>query len=169
MYAISICNLQNSVEIDEPGIEQVIRDGLQTEQIASAEISVAIVDDERMRQLNREHLAHDYTTDVLSFLLDHDLDPVTAEQPPVLDGELLPGRGKRLEGELIICAATAQRQARQFGWRTDDELLLYAVHGVLHLCGYTDSSESAREQMRARELEILQIRGLTPNYELSVP
>ena len=70
MYAISICNLQQSVAIDETGIDQIIRDALHSEQVAAADVSVAVVDDERMQQLNRTHLGHDYPTDVLSFLLD---------------------------------------------------------------------------------------------------
>ena len=166
MYAISICNLQQSAEIDEARIEQIIHDALRSEQVAAAELSVAIVDDERMHELNRTHLGHDDTTDVLSFLLECELDSATDEEPR--RSEQMLGRGKRLEGELVICAETAQREAGRFGWEVGDELLLYVVHGVLHLCGYVDSSDVERQQMRLRESEILQNRGLTPNYELSV-
>lgn len=159
MYAISICNLQESVAIDPVRIEQAVRDALQSEEVAAADISVAIVNDERMHQLNLNHLGHDDTTDVLSFLLD-----CSAEAASSADPHQPPGRGKRLDGELVVCAETAEREAAQFGWETGDELLLYVVHGVLHLCGYDDASDADRERMRCREVDILQIRGLTPNY-----
>lgn len=163
MFSISICNLQETVAIDEGRLDQVIRDSLDGEQVASAELSVAVVDDERMRELNRTHLGHDYPTDVLSFLLECESGPDPAPAGP----EERPGRGKRLDGELVISAETAQRQAREYGWDANDELLLYAVHGVLHLCGYEDSTDADRERMQRRQSDILQIRGLTPHYELS--
>jgi probable rRNA maturation factor len=159
MYAISICNLQQSVAIDPARIEQVVRDALQSEQVVAAEISVALVNDERMHQLNRKHLGHDNSTDVLSFLLDCHVESASSADP-----HQPPGRGKRLDGEVVVCAETAAREAGRFGWETGDELLLYVVHGVLHLCGYDDASDADRERMRLREADILQIRGLTPNY-----
>jgi probable rRNA maturation factor len=165
MYAISICNLQHLVEIDEPQIEQVIRDVLQNEQVAAAEVSAAVVDDPHMQQLNRAHLGEDYPTDVLSFLLDCRSDPEALEDSNRSADRL--GTGKRLEGEVIVSAETAAREAGRFGWSPADELLLYVVHGMLHLCGYEDSTDVERQQMRRREAEILQIRGLTPHYELT--
>lgn len=163
MYAISICNLQHLVEIDEPRIEQVVRDVLHSEQAAGAEVSVAVVDDARIRQLNRTHLGHDYPTDALSFLLE------CRAAPEVLVDEDRLGMGKHLEGEVIVSAETAAREADRFGWSAADELLLYIVHGTLHLCGYVDSSDAERQRMRRREADILQIRGLTPHYELTAP
>lgn len=169
MYAISICNLQHLVVIDEPRIEQVVRDVLQSEQAAGAEVSVAVVDDARIRELNRTHLGHDYPTDALSFLLECRSDP---EAEVLVDEERRPdrlGTGKHLEGEVIVSAETAAREADRFGWSAADELLLYIVHGTLHLCGYVDSSDAERQRMRRREADILQIRGLTPHYELTAP
>jgi len=163
MYAISICNLQQLVEIDESQIEQIVRDALDSEQVAAAEVSVAVVDDARMRQLNRTHLGHDYPTDVLSFLLECRLETAADLNPPADR----PGSGRRLDGEIVVSADTARREAVRFGWPAGHELLLYVVHGTLHLCGYVDSPDEERERMRRREVEILQIRGLTPHYELT--
>lgn len=165
MYRISICNLQDCLEIDEARIEHIVRDTLQSEQVAAAEVSVAVVDDQRIHQLNRTHLDHDYPTDVLSFLLECHHGPET--DPDANQPGAPPGLGKHLEGEVVLSAETARRESVRFGWPPDHELLLYAVHGTLHLCGYVDSPEAERERMRQRETEILQIRGLTPNYQLT--
>jgi probable rRNA maturation factor len=65
------------------------------------------------------------------------------------------GAGKRLDGEIIISAETALRNASRFGCRPVDEVELYLVHGLLHLCGYNDLSAAQRRLMRAREADIL--------------
>lgn len=165
MYVISVCNLQRTLAIDESQIEQIVRDTLRSEQVAAAEVSVAVVDDARMQQINRTHLQHDYPTDVLSFLLECRSDPDAVRHAGSAKNPL--GLGKRLDGEIVVSAETARREAVGFGWPAANELMLYLVHGTLHLCGYVDSPDGERERMRRREMEILQIRGLTPHYELT--
>jgi probable rRNA maturation factor len=56
---------------------------------------------------------------------------------------------------VVVNGQRAADVAGQFGWKPADELLLYIVHGVLHLCGYDDHSESASRRMRIREKEVL--------------
>src|SRR5947207_15077919 len=90
--------------------------------IKSGEISIAVVSDERMRELNRQYLQHDYATDVLSFVLARD------------------ERTKSLDGEIIASSDYAAREAIRFGWTMDDELLLYIIHGCLHLIGHDDTT-----------------------------
>ncbi|MBM3997987.1 MAG: rRNA maturation RNase YbeY [Planctomycetes bacterium] len=108
-----------------------------------AEISIAIVDDARMRALNAEYLGHDYSTDVLSFRLDSEA------------GGRAANAGARLEGELIVCRDTARRGAAACGWDAADELLLYIAHGTLHLIGHDDATDSGRLAMRRAETEYL--------------
>ena len=62
---------------------------------------------------------------------------------------------KTVEGELIVSTETALREAAAHGWSPHDEVLLYVVHGVLHLCGYDDLTDEARPAMRVREREVL--------------
>jgi probable rRNA maturation factor len=107
--------------------------------VDSGAISIAVVDDETMHELNREHLSHDYPTDVLSFLLEHD--------------------ESRLEGEVIVSIDYAAGEAAKWGWSADDELLLYVVHGMLHLVGFDDHSESDRLAMRRKEVEYFKALG----------
>ena len=60
-----------------------------------------------------------------------------------------------LDGELIVSTETALREAAAHGWSPQDEVLLYVVHGLLHLCGYDDLTDEARPAMRVREREVL--------------
>ena len=101
------------------------------------EISIAIVDDQNMKTLNRQYLGHDYETDVLSFVMESD--PAS----------------NRLDGQLIVSAETAQRVADELQVPLDDELLLYVVHGMLHLVGLRDSEPKSAAVMRSAEANYL--------------
>lgn len=142
---VDITDQQSALKLSRPRLRQVVQRTLLHERLAEAEISLAFVGDAAMHLLNRRHLDHDYPTDVLSFLLSS------------------PGASP-LEGEIVISTETAIRQAEEFGWSPADEVTLYVVHGLLHLCGYDDHVPQDREAMRRRERDILQIWGLTPHY-----
>lgn len=118
-------------------VKQILGDAGYT----AGEVSIAIVDDEAMHKLNRQYLQHDYPTDVLSFVLEED--------------------ETRLIGQLIVSADYAAREAPTFGWTTDDELLLYTVHGALHLVGYDDLEPDLKAEMREQETAYLARFGLT--------
>ncbi|MFO0980442.1 MAG: rRNA maturation RNase YbeY [Planctomycetota bacterium] len=96
-------------------------------------LSVVIVGAAEMRRLNRQFLGHDYVTDVLSFPF--------GDQDPV--------------GELVVCAAFAAGQARARGHSPREELLLYVVHGTLHLAGFMDQQAADVKRMRAAERRAL--------------
>ncbi len=112
--------------------------------LREAQVSLAIVDDSTIHRLNRQFLNHDYATDVLSFLIERSAD--------------------RLEGEVIASTDTAIRSAAQYGWAPADELLLYVIHGTLHLVGYDDLSPGPLAEMRERERACLKRFGLEPRY-----
>lgn len=103
-------------------------------------VSVAIVDDPTIHELNQQFLEHDYETDVLSFVLEDD--------------------APRLEGEIIVSRDTAERCAREAGWTTSDELLLYVIHGALHLVGHRDKSPDEAAAMIAGEARALDALGI---------
>ena len=157
-HRVTITDCQSALPIDADRLKEIVLHAVACEQLSEAEISVAIVDDRRSHELNRTHLQHDYPTDVLSFLLDRDPD---GECDPLAS---FPGRGRRVEGEVVVNAETAVRESDRFGWSAADELSLYVVHGVLHLCGYDDSCDEFRSAMRRREREVLKNWSLTPNY-----
>ena len=141
--------------VDRGLLRRMVRMTLQAEGIREANVSVALVDDPAMHELNRRHLAHDYPTDVLSFLL----------SAPQSDRSDEPPSGACLDGELIISTDTAVRQAAEYGWPAAEELTLYVVHGLLHLCGYDDHRAIDRRHMRDRERAILGTLGLSPHYD----
>ncbi len=105
-------------------------------------IGVMVTDDPTIHEINRRHLEHDYPTDVISFTYERE--------------------AKHVEGELVVSLCTARRMAEQYGWDWRQELLLYVAHGTLHICGYEDSSEAERMQMRAAERTVLAKLGITP-------
>jgi probable rRNA maturation factor len=105
------------------------------------EIGIRVTDDPTIREVNQRHLQHDYPTDVISF-------GYLAEPPTV-------------EGELIISVDTARRRAIELGWKVSNELLLYAVHGVLHLTGMDDGQPERRREMRLAEQAIMAELGIS--------
>jgi probable rRNA maturation factor len=145
MHHVTITNVQTTHPIDGDRLESVVRAILKAEGARCATISVAIVDDATIHRLNREFLQHDEPTDVLSFVLDEN--------------------EKTFEGEIVVSAETAATSAPRFGWTTDDELMLYVVHGTLHLLGYDDRQPKALRKMRKRERHYLLAFGLQPGCE----
>ena len=105
-------------------------------------------------------MQHDYETDVLSFLLESELDPSSLPIPK----DAPRGTGQRIDGEIIVSAEMAQQMAAKFRWQPLDELTLYVVHGLLHLCGYDDLSAKEKTVMRKRERDVLALWNLTPHY-----
>lgn len=134
-FVVSVANEQTTHAVDESMLVDGARAVLGESDFSSAEISLAIVDDPTIHELNRQYLNHDFPTDVLSFLLDD-------------------GNG-HLEGEVIISADTAAIKAAEIGWPSAAEQLLYVIHGTLHLVGYRDKSPAECDEMRAAETRFL--------------
>ncbi|HYW81547.1 MAG TPA: rRNA maturation RNase YbeY [Thermoguttaceae bacterium] len=119
-------------QLPEDGrLVEAVRSILEEAAINRARISVAIVDDPTIQQVHRDYLQIDEPTDVMSFVL---------EQTDDL-----------LEGEVIASADTAIASAPQFGLSAGDELLLYVIHGTLHLVGFDDLTPEKQAEMRRQE------------------
>ena len=103
-------------------------------------LSLALVGDRAIRRLHHDHMGLDSATDVLSFPF---------------------GGAGGLLGEVVALADTAWREARARGVRPADELLLYVVHGVLHLLGFDDHAPGDRKRMRAAERRALRAAGVS--------
>src|SRR5437588_8140891 len=141
MSRISIAIPQETVPIDRKRMREVVRAVLDGEGKMDAEISLAFVDNSTIQTLNARYRPHDEPTDVLSFPLS---DP----------------SAKRLSGELVIGAEVAKVQAEERGYDVQAELALYVVHGLLHLCGYSDKTPEQEREMRQRERHYLRQLGL---------
>jgi probable rRNA maturation factor len=146
-FTIEIADEQTAHQFDAARLTAAVDAVLNDAGIRQAEISLAIVSGDSMHELNRRYLGHDYPTDVLSFLLEHD------------------EAAASLSGQIIVSADYAAAEAARYGWATDDELLLYAIHGCLHLVGYDDSTVEGQRAMRAAESHHLRRFGLEHRYE----
>ena len=132
---VQIANEQTAVPVDKALVRHAVHTVLFGAGVRKAKVSIAIVDDATMARLNRQYLDHEGPADVLSF-------PLT---PP----------GGSFEGEVVVGAEVARRAAPQYGWTAHDELVLYVIHGLLHLVGHDDKSPGPRAKMRQREQEVL--------------
>lgn len=159
-YEVEIDDSQKVLKINHQRLTDVVRSVLAAEKCVSAAISIAIVDNKTIHDLNVRYLQHDYPTDVLSFLLDEELDPASQ---PIPKGAPR-GCGKRLEGEIVLSSEMAKTIATKYRWQPLDEVTLYAVHGLLHLCGYDDTTLKKQTLMQQRQREVLEPWGLTPHY-----
>lgn len=92
-------------------------------------LSIAIVDDPRIRELNLSYLGRDVPTDVIAFEAEDEDEP------------------ELRSGEVIVSADTAARQADELGHSLQRELCLLVAHGVLHVLGYEDYDDAARARM----------------------
>jgi probable rRNA maturation factor len=148
---IQIHRSSRRVSLSQARLKEVIRVVLEDEQVESAELSVAIVSDDEIHRVNREHLDHDFPTDVISFLYS------SGRESPKGRGRSPSRRGAGLviEGELVVSDETARREAPKHDWPAAAELELYVVHGLLHLCGYDDRTPGERRVMRRRERELI--------------
>ena len=103
----------------------------------NVELSVSLVDAERMAELNRRYLDREGPTDVLSFPMEEDC------------GEAY------LLGDVVICPEEAERRRDIYGVSEGDEGRLVLIHGILHLLGYDDQDEQGNLRMDNRQAELL--------------
>ncbi len=118
--------------------------------IDKAEINVTIVDDDEIRELNREFRDIDKSTDVLSFPLGED---GVYDYNPETDALML--------GDIVISVDHALAQAELYGHGIERELAFLTVHSMLHLLGYDHvNNEDEVKEMFSRQEEILKTMGL---------
>src|ERR1700751_2694865 len=112
-------------------MKAVARAVLEGEEVKKAKVTIACLTDPAIAVLNQRFLQHEGPTDVISF--------------PYQQSK------NNLQGELAISTETACTAAAERNRSPADELLLYIIHGTLHLCGYDDFEDESRALMRARE------------------
>lgn len=140
MLAIDIQDNQSALQANEKRLTETIEKIASDHGFHEGEVSIVLVDDPTIHQINRKHLEHDYPTDVISFAF-HAEDGV-------------------LEGEIVVSTDTAIREALEGDWPANDELLLYVIHGMLHLIGMDDTEPPLRRKMRLAEAKYLTYCGL---------
>ena len=128
---ITLKNLQKKILLPKLRIIKSAKAAFRKLDFVLDDLSIVFVGAKRMRSVNREYLKHDYVTDVLTFDL---------------------GEGM---GEIIICPEVAVANAKVHRTTIDHEIILYVIHGILHLAGYDDHTAQDILQMRRMEKELL--------------
>ncbi len=122
---------ENIEQIELDGnITKWLEDLIVSEQKKPGDINYIFCDDEYLLQINREHLHHDYYTDVITF------DYV---------------KGKTISGDIFVSLPRISENAVNLSKDFDSELHRVLAHGVLHLCGYKDKLDTEIAEMRQKE------------------
>lgn len=148
--SIEVLN-ESSAEVDEKAIADLSRhvlDGMRVHPLA--ELSVLLVDEAAMTELHEKWMDEPGPTDVLSFPMD-ELRPGHMSGGADEDGETDPG----LLGDVVLCPAVAEKQAREAGHSTVQELELLCTHGILHLLGYDHAEPEEHREMFGLQAELL--------------
>lgn len=151
---IDIVDETNSVSADAlQEVEKLLQFAAEKEGVQDqVEVSVTIVTNEEIREINRDYRGKDTPTDVISFALEEEgedeVEIVGADMPPVL-------------GDIIISADRTKEQAEEYGHSFMRELGFLAVHGFLHLLGYDHMTKEEEEEMFSKQKDLLDEYGLT--------
>ena len=108
------------------------------------DIGYIFCNDDKILEVNRQYLQHDYYTDIITF--------------DYSDDALLTGRKDTIAGDLFISLDTVRSNAEQQGTTYDEELHRVIIHGILHLCGINDKGPGEREIMEAAENKALELK-----------
>jgi probable rRNA maturation factor len=120
-------------------LERAVRRTLEAERRTEAEVSLALLADPEMRELNRRYLGKDLPTDVLAFSL---------------------GDGDEVIGDVYVGVDQAARQATDLGITLEEELVRLAVHGTLHVLGHDHPEGPEREQCAMFRVQEQLVAGL---------
>ena len=135
---LQIKNSQNKIIIDKRKIRSTILKILKILDCADKEISLSFVDDENIKQLNKEYLRRNRSTNVLSFSLRE------GEY-----GDINP----QILGDIIISVETAQKDALNGNLTVSQEIDFLIIHGILHLLGYNHENTTRKETNKMRQKE----------------
>lgn len=121
-------------EFDQERTKAWIEDVASRHNKTVGELTYIFCDDEKILEVNRQFLQHDYYTDIITF--DY-------------------SNKRRISGDLFISLDTVKSNAELFARSYDEEFMRVIIHGVLHLCGIDDKGEGEREIMEKHENEAL--------------
>jgi probable rRNA maturation factor len=176
--SVFVANEQVDQPVDEEGLARLARLAMDGEGVEESEVSILLVDQTVMTQLNRRYMGEDRPTDVLAFPIDG---PSPASGPPGgpagprgfaadrygdaiahdldddLDDEEDDDDAPWLLGDVVLCPSYAAVQARRAGQSLAAELELLTVHGILHLCGFDHADPEDEREMRSRTEELLSL------------
>jgi probable rRNA maturation factor len=135
---VAIRNIQKKQKVDTGRFRRSLKKLAKELNMENHEISVLIVDDEQIREINRDYLNRDRPTNVISFSMKEGF-----------TGDLHPD----ILGDIVISAETALRDASAAGLRFGDEMDFLLIHGLLHLIGYNHENTTKEEEQRMKKKE----------------
>ncbi|MFA5085176.1 MAG: rRNA maturation RNase YbeY [Candidatus Omnitrophota bacterium] len=138
--AIAVSNLNKKHRINEKFVKKAVRGILRILKKRNTELEIIFLSDAAIKPVNKKYRRADRATDVLSFDL----------------GSC---------GQILISSDMALRNSRIFNISFEKELILYVIHGILHLSGYDDGKPEARSRMSGKQNSIMEI--LCANISLS--
>jgi probable rRNA maturation factor len=138
---LTVMNRQRRLALDGAWLRRELTRVAREENLGRSALSVVLVSDRRLRELNRLFHGRAEVTDVLTF----DYGPAAGEDD--------------IEGEVVVSAERALAESEARGLPPEGELLLYCIHGLLHLAGYEDSTPARGARMWRRQLAHLERAG----------
>lgn len=129
-------------EVEISDIENICKLTFKKLKVKNPMFSITIVNNEKIKEINREYRGKDTETDVISFAFEESTDYIYPDM--------------RFLGEIYISIDKAKSQAEEYGHSLKRELCFLTVHGLLHLLGYDHIEEEDRVVMRKLEEEILE-------------
>lgn len=104
---------------------------LADENTVCVNLNFRFCDDATIREYNKKYLSHDYETDILTFYYENNVN--------------------NFDGDILISTDTVKSNSVRFKSGFENELMRVVIHGILHLCGYEDSTKSQKTVMRKKE------------------
>jgi len=139
--SIFIHNKHSEIQIDNLDLKKKVDAIMASLNCLDKEISILLMGDDDIRQLNKEFRDYDKPTDVLSF-------PQNSDEDPPIPGEII-------LGDIAISLDIAKTQAKEHGLKLKEEVILLLIHGILHLLGYDhEISEQEENKMRNKTREL---------------
>ena len=131
--SINIFNESSHQYIPRQRVITTLEQLLFIENFERASVNVIVLDNDGIQKINKQYLGHDYPTDVISFIIDE----------------------KPFEAEVYISVEMAKHNAEDLNTNWREEMLRYAIHGVLHTIGYNDSTDEEKKKMNYLENKYL--------------
>ncbi|MDF2522191.1 MAG: putative metal-dependent hydrolase [Clostridia bacterium] len=153
--SVLIDNRQDKVELPseaEALIERVVQKTLEEEVEGDYEVSISFVDNDEIKELNKQYRGKDAATDVLSFPL---LEFEETEEDYENEEEYV--QEDKLLGDIVISLEKAKEQAEEYGHSFERELAFLTAHGMLHLLGMDHEDEDEEKEMIAKQDRILSL------------
>jgi probable rRNA maturation factor len=152
--SIEVLN-ESSHDVDEQALVLVARHVLDAMGVSPlAELSLMLVDVEHMTELHVRWMDEPGPTDVMAFPMD-ELDLRGSRGAGHAHEDKADEHGPALLGDVVLCPAVAEKQAREAGHSTEDELELLTTHGVLHLLGFDHGDPEEHAEMFGLQAELL--------------